>query len=150
MTPMIDIVFQLLVFFIMSFKISAQEGDFNIKMPLGFTSAQNVDIQPQAVPMKVRMIAAADGSIANILFNDQPFGTEYDALRNRIIGFLGADRSPGSLADTSEIELDCDYDLHYDEVVKAITAVSGYVKDNNEIERLIEKIKFSPPRLPRG
>ena len=34
MTPMIDIVFQLLVFFIMTFKIVAPEGDFNIKMPM--------------------------------------------------------------------------------------------------------------------
>ena len=34
MTPMIDIVFQLLVFFIMTFKIVSQEGDFNVKMPL--------------------------------------------------------------------------------------------------------------------
>ena len=33
MTPMIDIVFQLLIFFIMTFKIVAQEGDFNINMP---------------------------------------------------------------------------------------------------------------------
>ena len=34
MTPMIDIVFQLLSFFIFTLKISAQEGDFMIKMPL--------------------------------------------------------------------------------------------------------------------
>ena len=34
MTPMIDIVFQLLTFFIMTLKIATQEGDFNIKMPL--------------------------------------------------------------------------------------------------------------------
>ena len=33
MTPMIDIVFQLLVFFIMTFKIVSMEGDFNIRMP---------------------------------------------------------------------------------------------------------------------
>jgi biopolymer transport protein ExbD len=38
MTPMIDIVFQLLVFFIMTFKIVSQEGDFNIKMPLAAMS----------------------------------------------------------------------------------------------------------------
>ena len=38
MTPMIDIVFQLLIFFIMTFKIVAQEGDFNIKMPLSAPS----------------------------------------------------------------------------------------------------------------
>lgn len=40
MTPMIDIVFQLLIFFIMSFKIAAQEGDFNIKMPLAASAVR--------------------------------------------------------------------------------------------------------------
>jgi biopolymer transport protein ExbD len=149
MTPMIDIVFQLLVFFIMSFKIVAQEGDFNIKMPLGFSGPGDPMMQQQ-VPMKVRLIAGEDGSIANILFNDQSFGTEYESLRNRIVAFLGPDRTPGSLADTAEIELDCDYDLHYAEVINAITAVQGYVKDNNEVERLVSKLKFSPPRDPRG
>ncbi|MFP6658896.1 MAG: biopolymer transporter ExbD, partial [Pirellulales bacterium] len=34
MTPMIDIVFQLLVFFILTFKVVAQEGDFDIRMPV--------------------------------------------------------------------------------------------------------------------
>ena len=33
MTPMIDIVFQLLTFFVMTLKIATSEGDFNIKMP---------------------------------------------------------------------------------------------------------------------
>ena len=32
MTAMIDIVFQLLVVFIMTFKVVAMEGDFNIKL----------------------------------------------------------------------------------------------------------------------
>ena len=40
MTAMIDIVFQLLVFFIMTFKVVALEGDFNVKMPL---ASQNAD-----------------------------------------------------------------------------------------------------------
>ncbi len=33
MTSMIDIVFLLLIFFILTFKIAPQEGDFNIKLP---------------------------------------------------------------------------------------------------------------------
>ena len=33
MTPMIDIVFQLLIFFVFTFKIVLPEGDFNIRMP---------------------------------------------------------------------------------------------------------------------
>ena len=40
MTPMIDVVFQLLVFFLFTFRIATQEGDFNIKMPLATYSPQ--------------------------------------------------------------------------------------------------------------
>ncbi len=34
MTPMIDVVFQLLTFFLMSFRVAAAEGDFNLLLPL--------------------------------------------------------------------------------------------------------------------
>ena len=59
MTPMIDIVFQMLVFFIMTFKIVTQEGDFNIKMPLAAASGAEVD--PTALDMTLRLSANADG-----------------------------------------------------------------------------------------
>ena len=39
MTPMIDIVFQLMAFFIMSLKIVQAEGDFDVRMPLGAAAA---------------------------------------------------------------------------------------------------------------
>ena len=39
MTPMIDIVFQLLAFFIMTLKIVQPEGDFDVRMPLGAAAA---------------------------------------------------------------------------------------------------------------
>ena len=39
MTPMIDIVFQLLTFFCMTLRVSEAEGDFNIKMPLAAPKA---------------------------------------------------------------------------------------------------------------
>ena len=38
MTAMIDVVFQLLIFFVMTFKIVLPEGDFNIRMPLAAES----------------------------------------------------------------------------------------------------------------
>ncbi len=34
MTAMIDVVFQLLTFFVMSFKVASLEGDFSVKMPI--------------------------------------------------------------------------------------------------------------------
>ena len=39
MTPMIDVVFQLMSFFMCSLKVVAPEGDFDIRMPLGVAAA---------------------------------------------------------------------------------------------------------------
>ncbi len=145
MTPMIDIVFQLLSFFIFTLKINAAEGDFNIKMPLAAPRAGTPDPN-QLPPMKLRMRANGDGSIADVVLNDRSFGTDgWDALRNHIAGIVG----DGSLAESAEVELDCDYNLDYENVIKAITAVSGRRDGAGNIVKLVEKIKFSPPR-PKG
>jgi len=143
MTPMIDIVFQLLTFFIMTFKIVLPEGDFNIKMPANAPSSGVPD--PNLLPpMTVRLTAGADGNLAGISINGNSM-KDFTALHNHIISVIGDDRGPGSAADSAEVELDCDYNLHYEHVIKAITAVSGYV-DQNGVVKLIEKIKFAPPK----
>ena len=146
MTPMIDIVFQLLVFFIMTFKIVAQEGDFNIKMPLAAPSegAPEDDALP---PMKVRLRADAGGNPSGIMLNDKAF-SDYRSLNDYMIGIIGNERGPGSVQETAEVELDCDYNLRYEHVISAVTAVSGFVDDGGNIVKLVEKIKFSPPRAP--
>src|SRR5688572_7835031 len=75
MTPMIDIVFQLLSFFIFTLKITAQEGDFMIKMPLAAPQAATTDID-QVPPIKVRLVAGVDGSCQDIIMNDRSFGRD--------------------------------------------------------------------------
>ena len=146
MTPMIDIVFQLLIFFIMTFKIVSQEGDFNIKMPLAAPSEGLQDDQ-QLPPMKVRLTASASGQLSGIRLNDQNFGTDFERLHGFIVGLIGDDVGPGSRQDTAEVELDCDFDLRYEYVIQAITAVSGRLADDGEIIKLVEKIKFAPPHV---
>jgi biopolymer transport protein ExbD len=144
MTAMIDIVFQLLTFFVFTLKIVAAEGDFGIKMPLGTTAGGPSDMLP---PIKVRMLANPDGMLAGIRLNERPI-TSFDALRLEIIGIIGDQRGPGSIQETAEVELDCDSQLNYEHVINAITAVSGYLDDNKNLVKLIEKIKFAPPRGP--
>jgi len=145
MTPMIDIVFQLLVFFIMTFKIVSQEGDFNIKMPLAAPNAGLPD-DNELPPMKVRLQADEDGVITGISLNEQSF-SNFPSLHNYVASLIGDERGPGSNQETAEVELDCDYNLRYGEVIKAVTAVSGYIDpDSGEIVKLVEKIKFAPPR----
>ena len=147
MTPMIDIVFQLLVFFIMTFKIVDAEGDFNVRMPLS-ARREGPPEEIETPPVRIILSANDDGSLRGIKLNDTPYGS-FDALRNQILGLMGdvsGPITPGSLRDTTEAELDCDPNLHYVHVIEAVTAVTGYKQDENTIVPLIQKVKFSPPR----
>ena len=145
MTPMIDIVFQLLTFFLFSFKIAAPEGDFNINMPAAGTPREN--LLEDSLPIQIKLTAAADGSLGSILLRDRPLAS-FDDLHSQIIGIVGNDRGPGSVAEKTEVELDCDYNLKYEHVIRAVTAISGYISDDGNVVKLIEKIKFSPPKKP--
>ena len=143
MTPMIDVVFQLMSFFMCSLKVVSPEGDFDIRMPLGVAAAAAPDDQ-QVPPIRVKLTANPDGALAGIAMNGQPVA-DFEELRKRIVALVGPDTGPNSLAERTEVELDCDYGLKYVNVVRAITSVSGKVQDGQIVE-LIKKIKFTPPK----
>jgi biopolymer transport protein ExbD len=143
MTPMIDVVFQLMSFFMCSLKVVSPEGDFDIRMPLGVAAAAAPDDQ-QVPPIRVKLTANPDGALAGIAMNGQPVA-DFEELRKRIVALVGTDTGPNSLAERTEVELDCDYGLKYVNVVRAITSVSGKVQDGQIVE-LIKKIKFTPPK----
>jgi hypothetical protein len=44
-----------------------------------------------------------------------------------------------------EVELDLDYQLRYEYVIRAITSVTGH-RQGDEIIRLVNRLKFAPPR----
>ena len=48
--------------------------------------------------------------------------------------------------DDLEIELDCDPQLHYRHAMEAITAVTGYLNSNDQIVKMVEKVKFAPAK----
>jgi biopolymer transport protein ExbD len=148
MTPMIDIVFLLLIFFIMTFKIAEPEGDFNIKMPL-ITSTANPPPPPGFPPIKVKMTANSNGSLAEVRFGNRTMNQKdpFAELRKRVKDMIGEDIGADSL-ESMEVELDCDHHLKYAYVMEAITAVSGEViregPNRGQVVKLIEKIKFAP------
>ena len=146
MTPMIDIVFQLLVFFVMTFKIVLPEGDFNIKMPLA-APQEGVPAENSLPPIIVRIIADADGKLSGLRMNNQPLES-FNELHHRIIRLVRDDQGPGSVAESAEVELDCDYHLKYQYIIEAISAISGYITPDRKVVKLIEKIKFAPPKTP--
>jgi biopolymer transport protein ExbD len=142
MTPMIDVVFQLLAFFTLTLKIVAPEGDFNVKMPL---VAPNAPPAPPAFPpIHVRLHADAAGRLADIELGGRSLD-DLDQLRKEIRQIVGDNPGPG-VVESAEVEIDCDYQLHFRHVTDAITAVSGYIADDGQtIVSLVERIKFSPP-----
>lgn len=142
MTPMIDIVFQLLVFFIMTFKIVTQEGDFNVKMPLA--AADGAEVDPTALDMTLRLTANGEGELTGIRLNDKTFDS-FDELHLHVISIVGGDQ-PSSLRESAEIEIDADFQLRYEYVMRAVTAITGYRTENDEVVKLIEKIRFAPPK----
>ena len=142
MTPMIDIVFQLLAFFIMTLKIVQPEGDFDVRMPLGAAAAAAPD-EEQIPPIRIRLTAGETG-LGGIEMNGTAVAS-FEELQERVIALVGLDSGPNSIADKTEVELDCDEQLPYEYVVNAISAVSGTVQDGQIIE-LVKKIKFAQPR----
>jgi biopolymer transport protein ExbD len=122
------------------------EGDFQIKMRYAalFAGAPETDPPP---PMTLVLRADGNGDVASMRLDEKSFlPGDWEAVRVHVIGILGDDRGPNSNQATAEVELDCDYNLRYEHVIDAITAVSGYRDENGKVVRLIETISFSPPK----
>jgi hypothetical protein len=127
----------------LTLRVASAEGDFNIKMPLAAPRAGTPDPN-QLPPMKVRMRADGNGNLVDLVLNERSFSgpTRFKQLHNHIASLVG----DGSMAASAEVELDCDYNLKYSNVIEAITAVSGDVSPDGQVIKLVEKIKFAPPR----
>jgi len=142
MTPMIDIVFQLLVFFIFTFKIVLPEGDFNIRMPSTTASQQS---EPSETPLlKVRLRATPSGELAGVQLGDLAFSGDapFLQLHEAIRGMISDAGGPGST--DQEVEIEADYDLKYKYAMNAMTAITGEIDDNGEQHKLVERIRFAP------
>ena len=147
MTAMIDVVFQLLVFFILTFKIVALEGDFNVRMPLASSDPPPEQLENLTTLITVKLNAGDSGNISGIEV-DNGFETAslngvemFEELSDFVERTL-ADNSDPSAEQDVEVEFDIDYNLKYQYTVKAIGNVSGKVLPDGSIKTLVEKIKF--------
>ena len=146
MTSMIDVVFLLLSFFIITFKVVDQEGELGIKMPVTgghIPVAANIEDVPME-PIRVRLHANPDGSLRDIQVGNQHFGQNMELLQQHVRQLLG-DLIVGGEPSKWEAELDCDPNLDYQHTITAMTKIRGYLQ-NNQVTPLIEKIKFAPRR----
>lgn len=172
MTPMIDIVFQLLVFFIMTYKVTTMEGDYNIRMP---SAAAEPTLTEETLEdfLQVRLIAdpasrflqtiEVNYGVDQQVWNRSTFPVRpavdqkltpaqkeqnlesrrvFASLNQFVINAVGAGSGDPGSSSEIEAEIDADPDLRYEDTVYAIEAISGYKDDQKRIVKLIEKIKF--------
>ena len=144
MTPMIDIVFQLLDLLLHDAKVADAEGDFNIKMPL--VAAQAGEPDPNQTPERftLRMRADAAGNLVELTMAQQAFTGPATSAGRSCSNSSPARSASGSLAESAEVELDCDYDLKYEYVIRAITAVSGDVGPDGQIDQAHREDQLRP------
>ena len=143
MAPMIDIVFQLLIFFLLTLRIVEPEGDFNVNMPLNSSKPGHVtEVLPD---IKVTLTANNDGALAGVFLNEVSKGNDQQAFKRLNSDILLLIGRPGShLAKNIEVEIDADYNLHFRHVIAAVSACTGRLGNDGQIIRYIEKIKFAP------
>jgi len=142
MTPMIDIVFQLLTFFCMTLRVATAEGDFNIAMPAQPGPGAPSTTSP---PIHIHLKANDAGECTRVVLADLEFSgaDRWDRVHRHLANVVGE----GNLASEAEVEIHCDPQLHYEHAMAAITAVSGRINPaDGNIIKLIDKIKFSPVR----
>lgn len=149
MSPMIDIVFQLLIFFMLNLKIIAPEGNFNVNMPIGI--APPSDTADPIIDIKVKLQADDAGNLAQIFLGENPLGNDDRAFERLNSEILRSVPPPGAaMAQKVEVEIDADYDLRYEYVIKAVSKCTGRLDSKGKVIRFVEKIKFAPPKKPRA
>lgn len=159
MAPMIDVVFQLLIFFMLTLKIIEPEGDFSVNMPIGAAEPSADTITPMVI--KIRLVASASGELNSLqIMRTELFATArgetqeeksanaFAALNEEILRAIG---TPGSqLAQEQEVELDPDFGLHSKYLINAIGACRGRIQRNPDgsakMIDYVKNIKFAPPR----
>lgn len=141
MAPMIDIVFQLLIFFMLNLKIVAPEGTFNVNMPVN--GGPPGDVQE----LHVNLRADADGNLSRLFLGENYLGNDdraFERLSSEILKVAGPRGNP--LSDRLEVLIDADYDLRYEYVIKAVSKCTGRLDSKGNVIRYVEKIKFAPPK----
>lgn len=137
MSAMIDIVFLLLVFFVMTFQVVPQEGDFTIEM----RETGAIGGEPQLdVPLNLRLTAKDDGGLASIRLNGRALDGREELLQ------LLLDLDADSTLHEQTLHLACDYELAYDEVIKTLDVVTGRRDEVGNVRPLASKVSFVSPR----
>jgi biopolymer transport protein ExbD len=138
MTPMIDVVFQLLVFFLFTFKIAPVEGEIGVHMPpiTAGSAADTSEVATEKVPIRLR--AGAGGRLETIELGERLLGGGESGLTQLAQTLRDTYGGPNAQPGEVEVEIDADRPLQYVWVIRATNAV---------MSAGIDAINFRDPKL---
>lgn len=135
MSSMIDIVFLLLVFFVMTFRITSQEGDFSLATTAADgNTGERITIN---LPLRLKLDATPEGDLLAMNLNGEHVAS-FDELQTRLIGLAEAD----ALRDVT-LTLDCDANLSYQHVIATLDHVTGYRNAAGRLQPLVTTTRFA-------
>jgi biopolymer transport protein ExbD len=124
MTPMIDVVFQLLVFFLFTFRIAPIEGEIGVNMPPADMGSSVSQTPPEFEMIPVLLFADDQGELESIKVEDNQVEDSDARGLDNLTALLTAQKADVELAGKEiEIEIDADPRLRYFWVIRGVNAI---------------------------
>jgi biopolymer transport protein ExbD len=143
---MIDVVFLLLIFFMLTMRILPAEGEFQVTMD-GTASAVVDERDRPPIDIRIRLIANDDGSLNRLQLGQRNLGNDrraFERLSHELYALVGR---PHPLLENTAIKIDSDYHLNYEHLMNAVGAASGRLDPKTgRLVRYKTPIEFVPPR----
>ncbi|MDP1798167.1 MAG: biopolymer transporter ExbD [Planctomycetaceae bacterium] len=145
----IGVVLLLTVLALGSLQSTATEGDFQRHLP-ALTQAGSAN--NRLAEIRVGLRSDANGALTEITVGQYSLGGDaaaFERLNAEILRLLTRTGNP--LPQAVEVEIDSDYELRYEYVIRAVAACSGRIDpQTKELVRFVERIKFTPPHRPKA
>jgi biopolymer transport protein ExbD len=135
MSSMIDVVFLLLIFFVMTFQIVAAEGQFQVSLAAG---ERKGPAPPIDVPIMITLSADSGGHLTGIAMNDRTVES-IDQLNAHVRDLVA---TVGAGAEGLKARVRCDRNLRYQYTIDAIGACKGYLDTAGEKVELIHDVQL--------
>ena len=151
MTAMIDIVFLLLVFFILTFRVVAPEGDLSLALPDSDASVVPT-LENARRDLEIRVVADADSDLGGIYLDRRALEPAagvslVETLHQQVRALVESPQESGTQFSAT---LRCDPSLKYRYLMDAITAVSGYRDGTGPDARIVPLVDSVQFRRPSG
>jgi biopolymer transport protein ExbD len=138
-------VFQLLTFFLMTFRVAAAEGDFNVMLPRDRPDQPGGAVAVEEI--RIRVTATSGGDLQSVQIDAQPAVTGRNAasiVHADVVRLVALARNHG--LEAPPVVLDADDHLRFEHLLQIVAAISQQTDAAGNVVPLARKVRFAAPR----